>query len=38
MLVVPKNSEMLYSERNFCGKKCVTTKWPFADTVPDHNN
>lgn len=37
-LMVHKNSEKLYSKRNFYRKKYVTAQWPFADTVPDHNN
>lgn len=37
-LMVHKNSENLYSKRNFYRKKYVTAQWPFADTVPDHNN
>jgi len=38
VLMVHKNSEKFYSERNFYRKKCVTKQWSFSDTVPDHKN
>lgn len=38
MLMVHKNSEKLYSEKNFYRKNCATGKWSLADTVSDHNN
>lgn len=34
--MVCKNSEEVKGIST--GKKCVTAKWPFSGTVPDHDN